>query len=78
MRDQYCHLNGEPHASEYLAGVHDPQELVLSGGLVEQRDLLIDKERVRDPDQSDVLRTNNYITQFLHFVEKQGNQPGIE
>ena len=33
MRDQYCHLDGEPHAAEDLPCVHDPQELVLSGGL---------------------------------------------
>ena len=55
-------LDGEPHAPQDLSSVHDPQELVLRGGLVEQGDLLVDKERVRHPDQSDVLRTNNCLT----------------
>ena len=63
-------LDGEPHAPQYLPRVHDPQELVLRGGLVEQGDLLVDKERVRHPDQSDVLRTNNCHTEFLHFVKQ--------
>ena len=34
MRGQYCHLDGEPHAAQHLARVHDPQELVLRRGLV--------------------------------------------
>ena len=35
MRGQYCHLDGEPHAAQHLARVHDPQELVLRRGLME-------------------------------------------
>ena len=48
-------LDGEPHAPEDLSSVHDPQELVLRGGLVEQSDLLVDKEGVWHPDQLDVF-----------------------
>ena len=55
-------LDGEPHAPQHFTSVHDPQELVLRGGLVEQGDLLVDKERVRHPDKSDVLGTNNCHT----------------
>ena len=68
-------LYSEPHAPEYLPRVHDPEELVLGGGLVEQSDLLVDKERVRHPDESDVLGTDNCHTDlYIVSKNKQGNQ----
>ena len=63
-------LDGESHAPEDLSRVHDPQELVLCGGGVEQRDLLVDKEGVRNPDQFDVLRTNHCHCLFYITVRK--------
>ena len=56
-----CGLYSETHAPEYLSCVHDPEELVLCSGLVEQSDLLIDKESVRHPDLVDVVRTNHQL-----------------
>ena len=60
-------FDSEPHAPQYFPRVHDPQELVLRGGLVEQGDLLVDKERVRHPDKSDVLGTNNCHTNLTFY-----------
>ena len=54
-------LDGEPHGAQDLPRVHDSQELVLRGGLVEQCDLLVDKECVRNPDLLDVLSSNNKL-----------------
>ena len=62
-------LDGEPHGPEDLPRVHDPQELVLRGGLVEQSNLLIDKERVRNPYLLDVLCSNNKLLQ-VHLSVK--------
>ena len=64
-------LDGEPHAPQHVPGVHDPQELVLRGGLVEQSDLLVDKECVRNPDLLDVLSTNNQLLQVDLSVKSQ-------
>ena len=64
-------LDGEPHGPQDLPGVHDPQELVLRGGLVEQSDLLVDKECVRNPDLLDVLSTNNQLLQVDLSVKSQ-------
>ena len=66
-------LDGEPHAPQYLPCVHYPQELVLRGGLVEQGDLLVDKEGVRHPDQSDVLSTNNCRTDIYILSNREVN-----
>ena len=54
-------LDGESHAPEYLPRVHDPQELVLSGGLVEQGNLLVDKECVRNPNLFDVVCSHDQL-----------------
>ena len=55
-------LHGEPHAALDLAGVGDPQELVLLRGGVEPGYLLVNKERVRHPDLPDVVRTYHQLT----------------
>ena len=60
-------LDGQPDAPQYLSSVHDPEELVLCGGTVEQGDLLIHKESVRNPDKFDVLRSNNWNTPLLYI-----------
>ena len=54
-------LHCQSHASEYLAQVGDPQELVLLGRHVEVGSLLIDKEGVGNPDLIDVVRSNNKL-----------------
>ena len=64
-------LDGEPHGPQDLPGVHDPQELVLRGGLVEQSDLLVDKECVRNPDLLDVLSSNNELLQINLSIKSQ-------
>ena len=64
-------LDGEPHAPQDLSSVHDPQELVLRGGLVEQSDLLVDEERVRHPDELDVLRAHHQLLQVRLFIKGQ-------
>ena len=51
--------------------MHYSQELVLCGGLVEQSDLLIDKEGVRNPDELDVLCSNNKLFQINLSVKSQ-------
>ena len=51
--------------------MHDPQELVLRGGLVEQSDLLVDKECVRNPDLLDVLSSNNEFLQINLSIKSQ-------
>ena len=43
--------------------MQDPQELVFSGRLVEVGSLLIDKECIRNPDQLDVVSTNDKLLQ---------------
>ena len=68
-----CGLYSEAHASQYFPRMHYPEELVLCGGLVEQSNLLIHKESVRHPDQSDVLRTNDYHTD-LHILSIGNNK----
>ena len=64
-------LDGEPHGPQDLPSVHYPEELVLRGGLVEQSDLLVDKECVRNPDLLDVLSTNNQLLQVDLSVKSQ-------
>ena len=50
VRCKLCYLlDGEADAAEDVPRVHDAQELVLRGRLVEQRSLLIHEERVRNP-----------------------------
>ena len=53
----------------------DPEELVLLGGRVEPRHLLVDKEGVRDPDLVDVVRTNHQLARrtlqcFIRKIDK--------
>ena len=61
-------LHGEPHAALDLAGVGDPQELVLLRGGVEVSRLLVDEEGVRHPDLLDVVRRHH--DRVLHAVLK--------
>ena len=51
--------------------MHYSQELVLRSGLVEQSDLLVDKEGVRNPDLLDVLCSNNKLFQINLSVKSQ-------
>ena len=64
-------LDGQPHAPEYLPRVHDPQELVLGGGLVEQGNLFVDKECVRDPNLFDILGSNNQLFQISLTIKSK-------
>jgi hypothetical protein len=62
-------LLSSPNASENLAGVQNPEELVLRGGLVEVSCLLINKEGVRHPYELDVLCPNNQLFQAWAALE---------
>ena len=64
-------LDCEPHRPQDLSRVHDPEELVLRGGLVEQSYLLVDKECVRNPDLLDVLSSYNELLQINLSVKSQ-------
>ena len=46
-------------SSSYKTCVHDPQELILCGGWVKKSNFLIDEESVGNPDEFDILRTDN-------------------
>ena len=54
-------LHRQSHAPQYLPQVCDPQELVLLGRHMEVGSLLIDKERVRNPDLVDVIGSDNKL-----------------
>ena len=54
-------LHCQSHAPQYLPQVCDPQELVLLGRHMEVGSLLIDKERVRNPDLVDVIGSDNKL-----------------
>ena len=64
-------LDGQPHASQYFPGVDDAEKLILRGGLMEQCNLLIDKECVRNPNELDILGTNNQLVQVTFSVKRQ-------
>ena len=68
---KYPDLDGEPHGPQNFPSVHYSEELVLRGGLVEQSDLLVDKEGVRNPDLLDVLCSNNKLLQINLSVKSQ-------
>ena len=52
-----------PNTSEHLPTGQDPQELVFRRGLVEVSRLLIHEERVRHPDEVNVLCTHHQLLQ---------------
>ena len=58
----------------------DPEELVLLGGHMEVCSLLIDKERVRDPDLLDVVGSHHQLrhtTLALNIALDRGNSNEI-
>ena len=71
---KYPDLDGEPHGPQNFPSVHYSEELVLRGGLVEQSDLLVDKEGVRNPDLLDVLCSNNKLLQINLSVKSQSEK----
>ena len=51
----------QPDAPENVTVLRDSQKLVFRGCLVKCCDLLVDEERVRDPDESDVLGPHHQL-----------------
>ena len=64
-------LHSEPHAPQDLAQVGDPQKLVLLGRHVEVGGLLIDKERVGNPNLLDVICCHNQLRDAILRKEKR-------
>ncbi len=60
-----------PNAPEDLAGVQDPEELVLCGGLVKVRAFLVHKERVWHPDLLNVLRAHHQLLEAGPALERE-------
>ena len=60
-----------PNTPQDFTSVQDSQELVLGGGLVEVGSLLVDKERVRNPDEVDVFSTHDKFLKAWSALERQ-------
>ena len=52
-------LDCQADAPQDISILHDPQKLILCSSLVEQGNLLINKEGVRHPDEANVLRPHH-------------------
>ena len=60
-----------PNAPQDLASVQNPQELIVSGGVVEVSGLFVDEECVGHPDQLYVLGAHHQLLQAALGLERQ-------
>ena len=63
-------LDGESNTPQNFASVDNSQKLVLCRRLMEQRHLLVDKERVGHPDQLDVFGAHDEFVEARPPVER--------
>ena len=71
-----CHLDCQSDAPENFPPVSDSEKLVVLGGGVELRRLLVNKECVWDPDEVDVVSANNKLvnSRLKFYIRKKSLQ----
>ena len=60
-----------PNTSQNFSRVQNSQKLIICGGIVKVSCFLIDKERVRNPDQLNVLCPNHQLFQSVSSLKRE-------